>query len=170
MIAKSGSFNELDENQDLKAQFADALLRSPQNPYEAAQKLGLDQASTMHISANWPFRKDVCELKERLLHEFGAREFLPTKEEAARMIYDKAQQARKPDDFVKLMKLYGDYMGMIEKPGVTINNNNLIQPNVMAVPLVANLEEWATVASQQQAKLIDLAAKNETDIVDGEVA
>lgn len=137
---------------ELKRKFAYELLRNPSNPFAAANELPVSMEQRSHIVANWTLDPLVQKFKDELLDEHGPRHFLPSREDAARLVWDRAQNS-KPDDFVKLMKLYGDYMGFIEKPGVTVNNTTNVQHNVMHVPMVASEDEWQARAMAQQENL-----------------
>lgn len=152
------SEEEIAENA-LKLKFADAILRNPNNPWQAAQKVfpGIINHERCNEAAHhWAGDPVVLHFKERLVDEYGPREFLPTREEAAREIYERAQKAPKMDDFNKGMKLYCDVMGFIEKPGVNVTNNNSIVQNVLRVPYVQDEGEWEKIAVDQQENLLKL--------------
>lgn len=143
---------------DLKRRFADALLRNPNGAYSAANKLGVDHETAAHIARFWINDPEVARIQQELLEEYGPREFLPTREQAARTVYQRAESANN-DDFVKMMKLYAEMMGFIEKPGLTINNTNNSQTvtNVMQVPLVTSRDEWERIAIPHQSNLQRIA-------------
>ena len=135
--------------EDLKAKFADALLRDPSNPFAAAQMLNVDPGRVMEIATSWPNDLEVVRIKSELLEKHGPREFMPSREEAARLLWDKAQNAQKAEDVAKLMKIYGEYMGFIEKPGMTVNNTqNLL--HVMKVPMPESADDWESKAIDHQ--------------------
>ena len=146
--------------QELKKKFAYELLRNPSNPFAAANELAVSMEQRAHIVAKWTLDPIVQGYKDELLDEHGPRHFLPSREEAARLVWDRAQSS-KPDDFVKLMKLYGDYMGFIEKPGVTVNNTTNVQHNVMHVPMAASEDEWEARAIAQQESLTEKLLEKE---------
>lgn len=153
----------LNSTGDLKVKFAEALLRDPNNPYKAACVVFPgNQAHRDYAATNWPFDNDVLVAKQRLIEELGEREFLPSREEAARMIIEKAKGHIAPDDFVKCMKLYGDYMGFIEKPGLTVNNNTQIVQPVMKVPYFENESDWEQQAVAHQANLQRITLEGES--------
>jgi hypothetical protein len=78
---------------------------------------------------------------------------LPTREEAARLLWEKAQNAQKAEDVAKLMKIYGDYMGFIEKPGLTVNNNTQNVLHVMRVPMPESADDWESKAIEHQSNI-----------------
>lgn len=144
----------IDEQQhELKRRFAESMLREP-NAMKAVRSLNLEPSSAVLIVQAWPNDPVVLELQKELLEEHGAKHFLPTREEIAREIHAKAQITNKPDDFVKLMKLYGEYMGYIEKPGVTVNNQTQQIVNVMRVPMAESEKDWEQRAIEQQADVM----------------
>ncbi|HAB89806.1 MAG TPA: hypothetical protein DCF84_04660 [Bacteroidetes bacterium] len=138
---------------DLKIRFADALLRDPNNAFAAAQSIGIEQSRIMEIATTWPNDADVLKAQKQLVEKHGAREFLPSREEAARLLWEKAQNAQKAEDVAKLMKIYGDYMGFIEKPGLTVNNNTQNVLHVMRVPMPESAEDWESKAIEHQSNI-----------------
>ena len=138
---------------DLKIRFADALLRDPNNAFAAAQSIGIEQSRIMEIATTWPNDADVLKAQKELVEKHGAREFLPSREEAARLLWEKAQNAQKAEDVAKLMKIYGDYMGFIEKPGLTVNNNTQNVLHVMRVPMPESAEDWESKAIEHQSNI-----------------
>ena len=138
---------------DLKIRFADALLRDPNNAFAAAQSIGIEQSRIMQIATTWPNDTDVLKAQKELVEKHGAREFLPTREEAARLLWEKAQNAQKAEDVAKLMKIYGDYMGFIEKPGLTVNNNTQNVLHVMRVPMPESADDWESKAIEHQSNI-----------------
>lgn len=150
----NATITRMETELELKKQFAYELLRNPNNPFAAANEMAVPQEVRTHMVSNWVFDPVVQKFKDELLDEHGPRHFLPTREDAARLIWERAQNC-KPEDFGKLMKLYGDYMGFIEKPGVTVNNTTNVQHNIMHVPMAAGEDEWERRAVTQQANLVD---------------
>jgi hypothetical protein len=148
---------------DLKIRFADALLRDPSNPFAAAQSIGVEQSKIMEIATTWPTDLDVIKAKDELIKKHGAREFLPSREEAARLLWDKAQNAQKAEDVAKLMKIYGDYMGFIEKPGLTVNNNTQNVLHVMRVPMPDSAEDWESKALDHQTNITSKMIESDGD-------
>ncbi len=148
---------------DLKIRFADALLRDPNNAFAAAQSIGIEQSRIMEIATTWPADSEVLKAQKQLLEKHGAREFLPSREEAARLLWEKAQNAQKAEDVAKLMKIYGDYMGFIEKPGLTVNNNTQNVLHVMRVPMPDSAEEWEAKAIEHQSNITSKIVESDGD-------
>lgn len=113
---------------ELKKLFAIAVLkkplRKPQDSYEIGTMIfGGDTVGAMRAGASWPTDPDVLRLKDELIAEKGIDFFLPTKEELARELLDIANEKfdnghLKHDarDREKLLRLYAELMGFIEKP------------------------------------------------------
>ena len=148
---------------DLKIRFADALLRDPNNAFAAAQSIGIEQSRIMEIATTWPNDADVLKAQKQLVEKHGAREFLPSREEAARLLWEKAQNAQKAEDVAKLMKIYGDYMGFIEKPGLTVNNNTQNVLHVMRVPMPDSAEEWEAKSIEHQSNITSKIVESDGD-------
>ena len=148
---------------DLKIRFADALLRDPNNAFAAAQSIGIEQSRIMEMATTWPNDADVLKAQKELVEKHGAREFLPSREEAARLLWEKAQNAQKAEDVAKLMKIYGDYMGFIEKPGLTVNNNTQNVLHVMRVPMPDSAEEWEAKAIEHQSNITSKIVESDGD-------
>lgn len=143
----------MSSEKELKAKFADALLRDPNNPFAAAQMLNVEPSRVMEIATSWPSDSEVIKIKGELLEKHGPREFMPSREEAARLLWEKAQNAQKPEDVAKLMKIYGEYMGFIEKPGMTVNNNTQNLLHVMRVPMPESEDAWEAKALNHQSEI-----------------
>ena len=153
----------MNNESELKIRFADALLRDPNNAFAAAQSIGIEQSRIMEIATTWPVDSEVLKAQKKLLEKHGAREFLPSREEAARLLWEKAQNAQKAEDVAKLMKIYGDYMGFIEKPGLTVNNNTQNVLHVMRVPMPDSAEEWEAKAIEHQSNITSKIVESDGD-------
>lgn len=149
---------------EAKRAFAEAWLRNPTKPYDAAVSiLGFTQWA--HIAATqWIIDPIVQGEKERLLDEFGAKHFLPTKEEMAQVLLAEAAGARNAEDKARFFKLAADIMGYIERPAVNVNSNNtnVTTVKVLKVKDHGDIEEWSRGAVAQQTKLINGATSNNT--------
>ncbi|UCE07577.1 MAG: hypothetical protein JSW07_05965 [bacterium] len=141
---------------ELKLKFADALLRSPENPWVAAKEVTDDVSLALQMSQLWVKDPIVVAQKEKLLSENGAKAFLPTKEDFAREVLVEARDAFDPDSKHKFYKLFGDSMGFIEKPSTNVSlNTQNITNRVMMVPVSASDEEWQEKLKNQQEVLAD---------------
>lgn len=124
------------EERDLKRAFAAAWLENLLSPMDAACSIGLDNGQAAYAAMNWTKCPEVLAYKEALIAEKGSDALLPTKEELARAVYERAQRALEDKDAATLFKLYADIRGFIEKgPSVHIGDN--VQNNVITQVLEA---------------------------------
>lgn len=154
-----------ENEQEDKVKFAALLLHHPTYPYEAAVALyPNDIGRSLYIFNNWIHDPLVKKSQTALLDEFGEEHFLPSKADAARKIWDRAQAAFDDDSFTKLMRLYADVCGFIKRPEVNIDNRQVtIAPKIMVMPSLMNLEEdaWEQGLKEQQRSLtLDPATKS----------
>jgi len=146
--------------QQLKLKFAEAWLRNPNNAFAAALSIAKNNSFiAMKMVDNWIFDDEVENFKSQLLDEYGEEHFLPSKSQMVREIYDRATASIDDDSYGRLMKLAAEMRGMIEKPGLTINNNHQTNNRVMVIPVGRLMEngqvdadDWEhTAITQQQA-------------------
>jgi len=125
----------------LKIAFATLLLKTPDNPFKAACDLFPNNTNrALRVANEWPYDAEVIAAKSTALEEAGELAFLPTKAEACRKIWGKVDtELMEPDEFTKMMKLYCDTMGFIEKAGVSVQVNN--QTNNLNVDAIATIAE-----------------------------
>jgi len=153
-----------DAVRQLQTQYAEALLREPENAFKAATTVfGADTGRAVYVAAKWIADPFVISEKTRLLQSKGARFFLPSKEEYAREIWRTAIDNRTPaEDKRALLSLYGDVMGYKETPkkdgGIVINNNK-----VLLVRDHGTDEDWERKAAAQQHRLTHDTAP--TDVI-----
>ncbi len=140
------------DNSQEKQAFAEALLRCPGNPYQAAMSICNSSQRAVQIAEEWLHDPEVAEYKKELIEKYGEEYFLPTKAEMIHKIYARGIAAARDDDFFKGMKLIAEMRGMIEKPGVTVNNN-VTTNKVMVIPSNNSDEEWEQRLVEQQKKL-----------------
>lgn len=148
------------DEQLLKLKFADAWLRNPNNAYAAALRVTKnDPFLATQICSDWLFDDEVEAFKKALIEEHGEEHFLPTKSELLHDIYDRARSCFVDDSYAKLMKLAAEMRGMIEKPGLTINNNTT-NNRVMLIPMgklndngTVDSDHWEQTAIEQQSGL-----------------
>lgn len=146
----------MDNQQELKRKFAEAMLKLDGDPFKAAFSIIPDVGLAMQAANTWPTDPIVAEAKILLLEEKGLRSFLPTKDEQARDIYNMAN-CEKLDAEVRLKahRLYAEIMGNIERPALpTASNTNIIAQNVMVVKDHGTNDDWEMQAMQQQGKLV----------------
>lgn len=141
---------------DYRQLFARELLRSPDQPFDAALRVfPHDPAMAIQVSASWPFDPEIKAMQQYLLETEGVETYLPTKEQTAAEILAVARASRDNDDKLKAYKLFGDIMGYIEKPQINSNNeNNVTYAKVMVISNDDNAD-WETELREQQARLIE---------------
>jgi hypothetical protein len=143
-----------ESQQALKQAFAEALLRTPDDPFKAAFSVTTDNGLACQIATNWPKDREVAQFQVALIEEKGAKTFLPDKEQQARDVY-KIAEAPNLDPEVKLKahRLYAEIMGHIQDAkhsgGVQIANFG-----VMVVKEKGSDDEWEQSAVVQQRNLI----------------
>jgi len=147
---------------DLKLAFAKLLLKTPDDPFKAALALlpaKEDLSTALKIAHEWPVDPDVIAARDGALKDDGPLSFLPTKAEACRHIWDKATKGiMEPDEYTRMMKLYCDTMGFIEKPQTTVQNNvQNVQSNVMVIKDGGSDEDWETGLRKQQETLLNVS-------------
>lgn len=143
---------------EMKAAFAVALLKEPNNAFKAALSI-LDEtdpgvtADAALIASRWPKDPDVIAEMNRLQSKEGELAFLPSKADLARKIWDLTNAPIDPGEKAKLFKLYGEVMGFIEKPGTNVNvDARNLSRNVMVVKS-HDKDSWEAKARAQQKGL-----------------
>jgi hypothetical protein len=107
----------------LKLQFAKLLLRRPKEPLRVAKEMFPDDNNrAMNVGLTWPNDPVVREAQTELL-ESDDESFLPTKAQWALSVWEKAHSDVEPDDFMKLMKLYAEGRGFIQKQSISVDNS-----------------------------------------------
>lgn len=157
MIANEQNLTTLQsfETEENKALFAEALLSSPNNAFEAAKKVFPGNMSyALYASNNWVHDDSVTRHQRRLLHEYGETKYLPSKVEVAREIHDISKVALDVETSLKALQLYCNVRGFIEKPGTVINNNAVCN-KIMVIKDHGTDEQWEDKLQQQQQNLID---------------
>lgn len=148
---------------ELKKKFADELLKNPGDPFPIALALFPDNTNrALRVATEWPQDIVVLEYIANVKKEKREEDYLPTKADLCRKIWDKLD---KPfvysEDFVKLAKLYADIMGYIEKPQTNIKvDNTTVNNKVMVVKTCESDNEWEQRALRQQEKLINADSIN----------
>lgn len=140
----------------VKLRFAAAMLRT-KNASTAALEVIQDAGAALRQAYILPHDPLVIEEMGRLTTENGEASFLPTKFAIARDILDRAKACLDPDGFEKLMKLYCNVMGYIEKPGANVSVAVAVS-NVLVVTDHGTDEEWAAKSAAQQKGLVLNAA------------
>ena len=149
------SFYDAETEQRLKLAFAQALLRHPHNPYDAAREIEPTQSEgrANWIVNAWLDDPVVREAMGKHVADVGvARAGLPSKEELALTLYREAADVKDKSTKLAYYRAVADVMGYIAKGGVNINNNNNIvnQPKIMRVPVFATDADF-----EAKAKMIE---------------
>jgi hypothetical protein len=139
-----------------KKAFAVGLMARPGDAFKIAFDLFTDPADTglaIEAATKWATDPAVIahtELAKETPMEAG---LLADKHQAAREVLLRARGCEDDEVFGKLMRLYAEMMGQIEKagsnqPSVVINQNRVL---IMPAPL--NAEDWSLKATTQQKAL-----------------
>lgn len=152
----------IDEEQQLKAAFAAALLKNPQDlegRFKAALSVTADTGQALLMANKWVTDPFVVAEQKRLVEmsEDGGLDFIGTKADFAREVLDTARGAWDLDAKHKFYKLYAEARGFIVKADTNVNvqvNNN----KVMIVKDLGTDAQWEEKARQQQQRLIDVSA------------
>lgn len=138
-----------------KKHFAAELLRQPKEPYKAAVAVfGASKEEVgkcSYVAMHWPGDREVIAFTHDLLKDGGVANFLPTKEEVARRVWEWTENAISMDDKIKAAKLLCEIQDYIAKPGTNVNVH--VTNRVMEVPVAMSDEAWEQAAAAQQAQL-----------------
>lgn len=139
-----------------KKAFAVALMANPGDAFRVAFDLFTDPADTgLAIEAATTWARDAVVIE----HQTTAKDdpmsagLLLDKHQAALEVLARARACTDDETYGKLMRLYADMMGQIEKagsntPSVVINNNK-----VLVMPATLSVEDWSLKATKQQREL-----------------
>lgn len=160
---KQNSLASLDEISlnNLKREFAYALLRNPSSCLAAAQEVfPFDASTALKVSDIWPHDPTVVRYKYEIKQQEGEELFLPSKTDFLTKIWDRINQPNPitdNDEFVKLATLYGKARGFIEEK-VNQNATNINFGESAKVMIVTNAgtdDEWQAKAMANQQKLLN---------------
>lgn len=145
-----------------KAAFAALLIRSPTQPFEAALEIISDPddiGRALKAATEWPLDPEVIAFKKELLKGDGELNFLPSKADFAKLIWEKMEgKFIDIEDFTKLGKLYADVRGFIVKPETNVVvNNSKIENKVIVVKDLGSNDDWENKAVLQQKALLDVS-------------
>lgn len=143
-----------EETDELKRQFAVALLDNPRDPYSAAATFESDPGRAQYIAMNWPNDALVIATMREAFEEGIGGEALPTKEEFALTLWDQARETKSATTKLDYLKLFASVMGYVEKPTEKASVNVAVVNKVMAVPVAAP-EDVRSIIRAQQAKLVN---------------
>ena len=149
----------MSENDDeLKKEYAAALLRWPDDPVRAAKSIvGEDVQRAVQMSMRWVRDPVVVAHRRELVEEHGAEAFTMSKAELINKLAEIADEARDSKDRIAALRNIAEIRGFIEKPGTKIEVNTA--PRVMVVRDTGSNDEWERKLEEQQRKLTDAAAE-----------
>lgn len=153
-VKQAAAMTDLEE----KTAFAAQLLKTPTEPFKAALLVfPFDTGRALRIANEWPNDPDVLAAIAQLNEDYGELAFLPTKADVCREIWSTALQERIPvEDKTKLLKLYAEVRGFVEKPNQSVNVN-VNDNKVMVIRDQGTNEEWENKAAKQQAGLLSVS-------------
>lgn len=138
----------------VKLRFAAELVRC-KNASAAAMALFPNVGQALQVSYSLPTDPIVLAEIDRIKTDGEEADLMPTKCELALEVLAKARACVDNEDYTKLMKLYCDMMGHIEKPGTNVGVALTVAP-VMVLRDHGTDEEWREkVAAQQRGLVLD---------------
>jgi hypothetical protein len=146
------TFYDEETEKRLKVAFALALLRHPNNPYDAAREIEPTAPGRANWIVNsWLHDEAVLQLMGKHIADVGvARSGLPSKEELAQTIYKEAADVKDKTTRLSYYRAVADIMGYTTKSGININNNVINQPKIMRIPVFATDADF-----EAKAKMIE---------------
>lgn len=151
----------VDDEAQLTARFAAALLRHPETPdgrFAAALSVTSDTGKALLMAHKLWDSPQVIEAQRQI--KAAAEDdldFIGTKADFAREVLECARKSWDGDVQHKMYKLYAEVRGFISKADTNVNvqvNNN----KVMIVKDLGSNDDWERRAAEQQRKLIDVSA------------
>lgn len=153
------------ESLELKQAYARALMRiqGTNRYYEAAVMVvgggAANIGKSLWIASNWPSDPEVIRETQKLLRSVDLKEDLPSKEQAAMLAWEMANDAAADvKDRKATLELYCNIRGFIEKPGTNVTVPINIASNVMVVKDHGEDDEWERALAEQQDMLTNASA------------
>lgn len=103
---------------DLKRQYAEKLLKYPNDPFKGALELFPEDTNmAMRVATEWPLDEDVVLFKKDMFDNSPDKmEFVPKKYEIATKLWERAHRPGVSDaDYVKMMDLYNKVIEVKEE-------------------------------------------------------
>jgi hypothetical protein len=147
----------LDNEDELKKQFAFALLRMPHKAFEAAVSIfGADSGRAFRASTEWVRDPVVIDEMDRLIETHGIEFFLINREGVLRRMTEIMDDPRTDKkDAIAAGKIIAEVLGIVSKPGVNVEVNNNVATRVMLVRDNGTDDDWEKKLVAQQHKLMD---------------
>lgn len=147
----------MDNEIELKRQFAEALIKNDDDAFRAALSLFPQVGKALQVANAWKNDDVVKQFRADALNSVDAALLLPSKEKQAFDIYAIATNTSiAPEDRLKAHRLYAEVRGFIEKPQAG-GNLNVLNQGVMLVRDHGSDDDWEAKATEQQRKLISNA-------------
>ena len=141
-------------DEDKKKEFAEALLRNPEEPMKVAAQLERDPGKQLKMVMRWTKDPEFIALQETILQKRGGPlAFLPKKEEIARKLMKEHENCTNVAERRKILHDYSELMSFIEKPLPGQATVNVQTSGVMVLQSCSSDEEWEDKVAKQQAKL-----------------
>jgi hypothetical protein len=152
---------------ETRKQFAVEMLRHDGDAFEASKAVFPHHMSAaIMASEHWPHDPEIIAYMDELRHSTDAEEYLPTKAETARLIYNIGSAMYiEPKDRIAALKLYADLRGFTapkNAPANNVTNFNTVN-KVMVVTDHGNIDAWEMKLKKQQAALIDVSRSTTAD-------
>lgn len=128
----------------LKEEFAELLLRRPYEAFNCAKVVSGDDFALCYVrSKSWPSDAYVREHQQKLIAQFGASHFLPTREELVHDLWARTQE-RTADgnrmmedrDAITATKLIGEFAGYLKNGSDTGGNGANVTNQTLNITFV----------------------------------
>jgi hypothetical protein len=140
---------QIDDN--MKLRFASVFART-NNAATAAMSIIPNPGEALRQSYVLQHDPVVVEEMARLKDTIDEKERLPSKVDIALEVLERARELKDPEDYAKLMRLYCEIGGLLEKPGANVDVNVQVA-SVMVVKDHGTTDEWKNKAADQQRRL-----------------
>lgn len=142
-----------------KREYAFALLKSPDDNLKAASEVfPQDPGVALKISNIWTNDNQVIFFQKEILEQYGEDEFLPTKNDFLKKVWDRMNKTNDDSDFVKLSDIYAKTRGFYPEINKNKNDNNFNfngSAKVMILTSAGSDDDWEKKALEQQTKLLN---------------
>lgn len=142
---------------DMKRKFASVVVRTSNPAAAALQIIPNNPGEAMRAMQDLPKDPLVIALIDHMKTEGSDDDKQPSRIDIANEILLRAKEVKDPEDYAKLMRLYCDVRGFVEKPGANVAVDVKVA-SVMVVRDLGSDEEWKTKAARHQQELVINAA------------
>jgi hypothetical protein len=141
---------------EMKRKFASTFVRTNNAAAAALQIIDNNPGEALRQSHELMKDPIVVAIIDHIKNEGSDDDRQPTRIDIANQILEKAKECKDAEGYSKLMKLYCDVRGFIEKPGANVEVK--VQSSVMVVRDLGSDDEWKMKAANRQRELIANAA------------